>query len=107
VINMYKRKKLRQEKHYSKHSFTTRCRKPKEERIQNKLAPNKTARVSKYEVNIMRIVIKIAVSELVWRKMETEICAIKFKFWNEARVGTGAGRDGHVRGQATGMTQTT
>lgn len=48
---------------------------------------------------IMRSVIKIAVSELVWRKLETEICAIKFKFWNEARVGTGAGRDGHVRGQ--------
>jgi len=47
----------------------------------------------------MRSVIKIAVSELVWRKLETEICAIKFKFWNEARVGTGAGRDGHVRGQ--------
>ena len=47
----------------------------------------------------MRIVIKIAVSELVWRTLETEICAIKFKFWNEARVGTGVGRDGHVRGQ--------
>jgi hypothetical protein len=47
----------------------------------------------------MRIVIKIAVSELVWRKLETEICIIKFKFWNEARVGTGVGRDGHVRDQ--------
>lgn len=47
----------------------------------------------------MRLLIKIAVSDLVWGKLGTEIFAIKFKFWNEARVGTGAGRDGHVRGQ--------
>jgi hypothetical protein len=33
------------------------------------------------------------------RKWWTELCVIKFKFWNEERCFTGVSRDGHVRGQ--------